>query len=151
MVGDGGEEQDPDSGRTAGAVHAPDRVGLARAAAQLHLGLVPMVVRVRMAVRDGVRMQMSMLGLPVAVGVGVERPGPPADEQAHRESDDHQPHKDLGQLLEPLGQVALEEHDRQPEQHERRRVPESPREPETRGAAAPGSSSAGMSAPGKVP
>ena len=64
--------------------------------------------------------------------VDVERAVAPAHQQAQREPDDHQADQELRGVLHARGQVALEQHDRQPEEHEGRRVAESPAETEPR-------------------
>lgn len=51
----------------------------------------------------------------VCVGVSVERPPPPAQEQPDGERDDHHPDHSLGCLLDRLGQVGGEEDDRETE------------------------------------
>ena len=73
--------------------------------------------------------------LAVAVWVRVEVAAPPAEQQAQGEHHDHHPDGGLGRALERLGQVGLEQHDRQAEEGERERVAGSPRQAEPAGAA----------------
>ena len=60
------------------------------------------------------------------VGVEVEVPVTPADEQPDREEDDERRNGGLGALLEPLGEVALGEQDRDAEHDERDPVADAP-------------------------
>jgi hypothetical protein len=73
----------------------------------------------------------------VLVEVNVVHPAPPAHEQPHGERHDDDADRCLGALLCALRQVGLEEHDRQAEDEERRRVAEPPGEAESPGAASP--------------
>src|SRR6266404_4412485 len=61
---------------------------------------------------------------------------PPAQQQPQREGHDHEPDRDLRALLDARGEVRLPHHDRYAEEHERRCMPEAPRQPESRCAAA---------------
>ena len=94
---DRGQQQDADAGAAAHPVHEADPVGLQRRARA-----------------------------PGRVVVRVEGAAVPAQEQRDRERDDHEADGRLGGLLRRLGQVALEEHDRQAEGEQRRRVAEAP-------------------------
>ena len=99
MVVDRREQQDPDAGAAAGAVHEPDPEGLRGPAAPA----------------DAVR-----------VRVHAEDPAPPADEQPDRQADDQQADRGLGSLFHLCREVGLEEHDRHAEQEQARRVAEAP-------------------------
>ena len=76
---------------------------------------------------------MQVDAVAVLVDVRVERAAMPAHEQQHGEEDDHEPDRHLRALLDALGQVGLEEHDRQAEGEQRERVAEAPRGAEGRG------------------
>jgi hypothetical protein len=72
----------------------------------------------------------------VCMYVQVEEASAPAHEQPDGQRADDEAHRGLGALLHRLRQVGLEEHDRQAEREERRRVAEAPRETEARGGGA---------------
>ena len=65
--------------------------------------------------------------------MNLEPAAPPADEQPDGEADDQEPDGGLRSLLNRLGQIRLEEDDRQAEGEERRRMADSPGEAEPRG------------------
>ena len=98
LVVDRRQQQDADARAAAHPVHEADPVGLQRRARAPAAGW-----RVR-----------------------VEGAAVPAQEQRDRERDDHEADRRLRCLLHRLGQVALEEHDRQPEGEQGRRVAEAP-------------------------
>ena len=68
----------------------------------------------------------------------VEVAAAPANQQPDGEEHDQGGNRCLRPLLQALGQVGLEEHDRHPEHDERQRVAETPEDPEL-GCAAAGS------------
>ena len=74
-------------------------------------------MRVRPGGRVRVTVQMRATG-GMLVHVQVEDSTPPADEEPDGERDDHEADRRLGPLLDPFGQVRLEEHDREPEEEQ---------------------------------
>ena len=132
VVGDAGEEQHPDTGGPAHAVNEADAVGLPAAAAEPLCDGAVVLVLVCLALV--VWMQVPVLDRAVPVHVGVEAAAPPAHKQADRERHYEESDQRLGGLLDPGGQVAPEQHDRQPEQQQGGGVPDSPGKAEPAGA-----------------
>ena len=73
-------------------------------------------------VRPPVRVRVLLLD-------GVE-PAPPAEDQAHGEVGDHECDGGLGTLLDGLGEVLVQQQDREAEREQRRRMAEAPRRAE---------------------
>jgi hypothetical protein len=84
----------------------------------------------RVGARGGVRVHVGVADRAVGVDVDVERAAPPAPQQLHPEHGDGQPDRRLDELLHPVGQPQLEEHDRQPEGQQREAVADTPGGPE---------------------
>lgn len=62
----------------------------------------------------------------MAVGVGVEEATPPAEKQPGAQEHYDTAESNLGGLLDDLGQVAAQEHEREPHEHQGRAVAEAP-------------------------
>jgi len=69
----------------------------------------------------------------VRMHVDMEEPAAPADQEPDGESGDENTDRGLCALLDGLGKIGLEEHDRDAEREQARRMAEPPRRSESRG------------------
>ena len=107
--------------RPADPVHQTDTVRGERCAEQHLMGVL---VRRVGFVRVDVAVNTFIV---VAVGVGMEVPAPPANQQPYGEEDYDPSDKSLSRLLYRLRQVTPQQHEREPDEDQGRTVPEPPR------------------------